>query len=354
MNKKYLQSFHFLLGGIAAIILFMGTLNIVNALTIRPPVSALNPGDITGLMIRDGTITNIDITSTSTISAFKIGQMASGSIPFQSTLGFNASSSELAFDTYRNFMTIGSSSPTQGASTSGLWVAGPTTVGSLVATGTALTYAGVPYTMPTTQGTASTLLTNNGSGALSWGAVSFGAGTTTNSGTFSIASTTGTSTAANGLNLTGGCFAKNGVCISFASQARQGISYASTSYLKVVSSGVGINSTYKQIAAPLPGGYYVRYSISASGGGGLCTLVWGIYINDVLRSEELSRVGYTADTQYIYSNQIYAVDSGDLIQLKIRHTTVDDCPVKYSEVFSIEGEVVPTTGAATTTIGFSN
>ena len=332
-TTRHQKNLRMKLYGIATgLILFLIGVHATQAIFVSSPQDPLLTGDVTTIEILDGTILQQDIGVSKGVnfSALNIGTSTIGSLVATSS-----------------FLTASSTM-------------GSTTIGTLNSTTTInmrdgnMTARGVAYVWPATQGAASTLLTNNGSGDLTWDPISFGAGTTTNSGTFRIASTTGTSTAANGLNLTGGCFAKNGVCISFASQARQGISYASTSYLKVVSSGVGINSTYKQIAAPLPGGYYVRYSISASGGGGLCTLVWGIYINDVLRSEELSRVGYTADTQYIYSNQIYAVDSGDLIQLKIRHTTVDDCPVKYSEVFSIEGEVVPTTGAATTTIGFSN
>ena len=101
--------------------------------------SSLGPNSVQGRHILDGTITDADITATSTISTNKLGNTASGTIPFMIGGRFNASTTDLFWDPYYKVLIIGSSTPSGYASTSQvIFSTGTTTAGTLVATSSLL------------------------------------------------------------------------------------------------------------------------------------------------------------------------------------------------------------------------
>ncbi len=105
---------------------------------------------VTSAKIVDGTIVNADVSATAAIAGSKV-------VP-----AFGA----------------------QNISTTGTLSSGATTVSGLTVSGTTTTVNTVPYTWPAEQGAASTVLTNNGSGALTWAAGGgSGWGLTGNAGT---------------------------------------------------------------------------------------------------------------------------------------------------------------------------
>jgi hypothetical protein len=140
--KKNFRTAGVLVGAVLAIILLHFAIDrpyTAQAITIRSAGALLNPGDVTSSIIRDATILNVDVAGAAGISILKLGGVASGSVPFMSASSFNGTTSALYFDGYYNRLVIGSSTPTQGASTTNsLVVIGTTTLTNLVATGTTI------------------------------------------------------------------------------------------------------------------------------------------------------------------------------------------------------------------------
>lgn len=122
----------------------------------------LADNSVTSAKITDGTIVNADIGGAAAIAGSKV-------VP-----AFGA----------------------QNISTTGTLSSGAATVTGLTVSGTTTTVNTVPYTWPATQGAASTVLTNNGTGTLTWAAAGgSGWGLTGNSGTNAFDNFVGTTDA---------------------------------------------------------------------------------------------------------------------------------------------------------------
>lgn len=166
--KKISKHEILLYGAIGGLILFAILIRGANAIVTYGASTSLGPNSVQGKHILDGTITNIDITGTSTIATFKLGDTASGTIPWMMQGRFNASSTDLFYNSYLTRFGVGTSSPATTTSINGsLLVNGNGSFAHLTATGT-LTMRGVNYLWPAAQGAADTFLGNNGSGVLSW------------------------------------------------------------------------------------------------------------------------------------------------------------------------------------------
>lgn len=121
---------------------FIGDGSALTGITSTPGANSVSTGTIV-----DGTIVNADINAAAAIAGSKI------------TPTFGA----------------------QNISTTGTLAAGATTLTGLTISGATSTLNTVPYTWPGTQGAASTVLTNNGSGTLTWSAAGGGLSSTLNS-----------------------------------------------------------------------------------------------------------------------------------------------------------------------------
>lgn len=151
--------------------------------------------------------TNLTITSSGTEHSFLISATSSPTYGF-----FNASSTSATStiiygldvgNTLRATAIIGTSTAQLNSANIGTSTIGQLNAGSIVATSTLevrgnTTFNGVTYTWPTAQGAADDVLTNNGTGVLSWGAGGGGgaatfnmvAGTALNAGDFGAVATT--------------------------------------------------------------------------------------------------------------------------------------------------------------------
>ncbi len=122
--------------------------------------------------IKDATILDVDIATSTQISYEKIGQGFANEILFFGA-GLNiATSSTFTYSTSTQRMGIGTTTPGATLGVSGsILVEDSITTGKLIATST-LRLRGVEYTMPSADGGASTALTTNGAGTLSWASAS--------------------------------------------------------------------------------------------------------------------------------------------------------------------------------------
>ncbi len=131
---------------LAAAIVFAGALPaIVGALVSYPPAALLQPGDITGTMIRGGAITDTNVSATAQINPAKIGD--------------NDPQGQIYFSNGTQFGT--STTLTYASSTKVLSVIG----GTIAATSTS--FGGVNQTWPGSQCAANQTWTGNDSGVLS-------------------------------------------------------------------------------------------------------------------------------------------------------------------------------------------
>ncbi len=144
MKEKY-ATIGKILWGVFGLTIF-GLAAQVYALVSYPPAALLQPGDITGTMIRNQAITDTNVSNTAAISATKIvPRGAQGTVLLSDGTNF-ATTTALTFAT---------SSPT-------LSVIG----GKISATSTS--FNGLDYTWPSSRGAANTALTEDGSGNLSF------------------------------------------------------------------------------------------------------------------------------------------------------------------------------------------
>lgn len=112
-----------------------------------PPGALLQTGDVTSNHIRNATILDVDIATTSRINHFKIGQGLESAVPFFSS----------------GLMQASSTGPQWYVSTTTLYSPGQLSVVSTT------TLRGVGYNWPAADGTAGTFLSTSGGGQLSWG-----------------------------------------------------------------------------------------------------------------------------------------------------------------------------------------
>lgn len=153
---------------LAVVLAFLLVPVVASAVVTYPPGALLQTGDVTTGIIRNATILDIDVATTTNISIFKIGQIAAGAIPFGRGDRFNATTTELSWDVTNTRLGIASSSPGATLSVNGSAIIRDTlTTANLVATGTTR-LNGVTYTWPSADGTSGQSLTTNGAGALSF------------------------------------------------------------------------------------------------------------------------------------------------------------------------------------------
>lgn len=138
LNRIYL--------GVIVCLLLFGAVQVAQALTNYAPAALLQPGDITGTMIRDSTITNADVSPSAALDFSKLfGGGSDGSVFYQAT---NALATTSKFSWY--------------VATSTFWVNG-----NLQVFGTT-TFRGVDYIWPAAQGTSGQVLQTDGNKTLSW------------------------------------------------------------------------------------------------------------------------------------------------------------------------------------------
>ncbi len=150
---------------------------IASAVVIYPPAALLQPGDITGTMIRNGAVTNVNISSTAAIELNKVNADApNGSVLLQQN-GAAGTTTNLFFDPVANTLEIGTSTRGLAATSTGsLYAAGLVQAGTIEATST-LKLRGISYTPPAADGTNGQALTTDGSKNLSWSSPGVPSGT---------------------------------------------------------------------------------------------------------------------------------------------------------------------------------
>ncbi len=119
---------------------------IASALLIYPPAALLQPGDITGTMIRNGTVTDTNISATAQIQGTKISPRGvQGSVLLSDGTNI-ATTTTLTFSTTTNDLEV---------------------IGGKVSA-TTTSFNGVTYNWPSSDGTNGQALSTNGSKTLSW------------------------------------------------------------------------------------------------------------------------------------------------------------------------------------------
>lgn len=118
--------------------------------------------------IKQLTILDEDVASTTQIAISKLGQIASGTVPFMDESGLNAASTSIRWDKYFSTFGIGTTTPR-----STLSVQGTALISGNLNTGTFTTKGitnlnNVSYTWPTVDGASGDKLTTNATGVLTW------------------------------------------------------------------------------------------------------------------------------------------------------------------------------------------
>ena len=99
----------------------------VHAITVSAPQDPILTGDITTTEILDGTIVNADVNAAAAISVGSIGQMGSGTIPWSASGRMATDTATLFFDPYLKTLVVGSTTPSQTATSSGSTTSGRST-----------------------------------------------------------------------------------------------------------------------------------------------------------------------------------------------------------------------------------
>ena len=143
----------------------------VHAITVSAPQDPILTGDITTTEILDGTIVNADVNAAAAISVGSIGQMGSGTIPWSASGRMATDTATLFFDPYLKTLVVGSTTPSQTATSSGsIFASNEISAGRITATST-LRLRGVTYTPPSADGTNGQSIITDGAGNLSFSTI---------------------------------------------------------------------------------------------------------------------------------------------------------------------------------------